>query len=396
MAVLMHVDLNAFFAEAELLRHPEYRGKPLAVGGKGRRGVVSTASYEARKYGVGSGMPSYQAKAACPNLIFLPVDFSYYEMLSSSFFNYLKRYSPLVEPISIDEGYVDITKALEGVEDPMGFVKQVQRGLLLEIGLKCSIGVAPNRFLAKMASDMKKPMGITVLRRRDVPRLLWPLPVSSFYGIGRKSVPLLQKAGYKTIGELAEGLKRGDPYLVSFFGKNYREVLAHAYGQGNDRVEVVPAEPKSIGRSLTLEQDSNDPEEIESRLESLCLEVGASLKRERKEGMGVSLTVREPSFKNHSKSLTYEVPVSDGKGLYEKALALYEEFFLGISIRLIGVTVFSLRESNSTDIQMSFFDYGDYEKKDATKLMVQEWNRRLEGPVLMVASQVSKKKDGTK
>ncbi len=384
----MHIDLNAFFAEAEFLRHPELRGKPLAVGGTGRRGVVSTASYEARRYGVGSGMPGYQARAKCPGLVFLPVDFSYYEMLSVSFFNYLKRYSPLVEPASIDEGYVDMTKPAVSSGDPIGLFREIQKGLLLEIGLKCSIGVSSNRFLAKMASDMKKPMGLTVLRRRDIPSLLWPLPVSSFYGIGKRSFPELERRGYKTIGELAQGLKRRDPFLVSHFGKTFDTYLSHAFGLGSDVVSVVPPEAKSIGRSLTLEEDSDSYEVIEDVIRRLSLDIGSTMKSERKEGMTVTVSVKDVSFKTKSKSATLEGPIGDGREIYSEAMSLYTRYFSGMPVRLIGVSVSGLREANATDVQMNFFNYGEYEKKDRTKLMVQEWNRRLEGNVLKLASEV--------
>ncbi len=391
--VVMHVDLNAFFAEAEFLRHPEYRGKPLAVGGTGRRSVISTASYEARRYGVGSAMPTYQAKMKCPELILLPVDFSYYEMLSASFLNYLKRYSPLVEQASIDEAYVDMTKAMQETDDPYRLLKEVQRGLYLEIGLKCSIGVGPTRFLAKMGSDMKKPMGITIMRKRDIEKTLWPLPVSSFYGIGKRSVPELTKRGYKTIGELAKGLEREDPWLKSHFGKGFETVKAHAFGMGDDVVVPVAPEAKSIGRSYTLEDDSDDLDVILPLLRRLCGDVGASLRRERKEGLTVTVTARDPSFKTRSRSETYDLPIGQGDELYRKAADIYTERFAGEAVRLIGVSVSNLREANATDIQMDFFNFMEYEKKDATKLMVQEWNRRLEGNYLKLASEAERKKD---
>ena len=185
--IIIHVDLNAFFATAEQIRRPDYVGKPVIVGGLGPRGVVSTASYEARAYGVHSAMPIGEARMLCPNGIFLPGDYRYYEMLSRSFFGYLKNYSSLVEAASIDEGFVDMTSMLSKEKDPMAKLVQLQRGLLEQIGLKCSIGVGPTKFLAKMASDMKKPMGITVIRRKDVKKMLYPLPIDSFFGIGKKT-----------------------------------------------------------------------------------------------------------------------------------------------------------------------------------------------------------------
>ena len=198
--IIIHVDLNAFFATAEQIRRPDYVGKPVIVGGLGPRGVVSTASYEARAYGVHSAMPIGEARMLCPNGIFLPGDYRYYEMLSRSFFGYLKNYSSLVEAASIDEGFVDMTSMLSKEKDPMAKLVQLQRGLLEQIGLKCSIGVGPTKFLAKMASDMKKPMGITVIRRKDVKKMLYPLPIDSFFGIGKKTAAYLRSKGINTIG----------------------------------------------------------------------------------------------------------------------------------------------------------------------------------------------------
>ena len=206
--VLLHIDLNAFFATAERLRHPEWKDEPIIVGGETFRGVVSTCSYEARTFGVHSAMPIVEAKRLCPKGHFVPCDFPYYSMLSRSFFAFLRNVSPLVEEASIDEGYVDITNPIRKEKEPLPFLKKIQGGLLSEIGLQSSLGVAPTKFLAKMASDMKKPMGITILRRKDLGTLLYPLPISSFFGIGKKSAPTLEAHGFKTIGDLKKAFDR--------------------------------------------------------------------------------------------------------------------------------------------------------------------------------------------
>ena len=185
-SVLFHIDLNAFFANAEMLRHPEYKGKPLAIGSLSSRSVLATANYEARKFGVHSAMPVFQAKEKCPGLVIVPGDYEYYRKLSSRFFAYLRRYSDKLEPLSIDECFLDVTEQIKKYPRPLDMAVQIQQGVLKEIGLSCSIGVGPNRFLAKMASDMKKPMGITVLRKSEIRNKLWPLPIEQMYGSGKR------------------------------------------------------------------------------------------------------------------------------------------------------------------------------------------------------------------
>ena len=214
----MHIDLNAFFARAEEIRHPNYEGKPIVVGGSGARGVVSTASYAARKFGIHSGMPLFQARRACPDALFCPVDFPYYEMLSRSFRAYLGRYSSLVEPASIDECYVDLTRQLYKSTDPIPYLKALQEGLLREIGLKSSIGLAATKFLAKMGSDYKKPMGITIVRKKDIDALFGPLPIESFWGIGKKTSSRLRELGIRTIGSLKESLLRAESGTLKVLG----------------------------------------------------------------------------------------------------------------------------------------------------------------------------------
>ena len=241
--IIMHIDLNAFFATAEEARNPELRGKPIIVGHPGRRGVVSTANYEARKFGVHSAMPTYEALERCPSLIIVPCDFKYYEMLSNSFFSFLRRLTPLVEPASIDEGYVDMTAVLSKEKDPLAYLKKLQNDILQELDLKCSIGIATTKFLAKMASDMKKPMGITILRKKDQANLLYPLPIESFWGIGRKTSPRLKALGIETIGDFKKKCDENDKDLMEVLGKFYLTAKAWVNGEGDDKVDPTPDDP---------------------------------------------------------------------------------------------------------------------------------------------------------
>ena len=204
MQIIFHIDLNAFYASAEMANDSSLEGKPLVISGNNRRAIVSTASYEARKYGIHSAMPLFQAKQLCKNLIIKPVNFDLYRRLSSQFFELISTYSPLLEIASIDECYVDFSNyIIEHNIHPYKLAKIIQNDVLNTLKLKCSIGIAPNKFMAKMASDMKKPMGITILNKSNYKQLLWPLDVSEMFGIGKKTAPKLKEMGILTIGDVA-------------------------------------------------------------------------------------------------------------------------------------------------------------------------------------------------
>ena len=388
--IILHVDLNAFFATAEELRHPELKGYPLAVGGDGPRSVISTASYEARKYGVRSGMPVGEARRLCPSLILLPVDFSYYEMLSRSFFAYLMRYSPHIEEASIDEGYLDLTGRIKG-DNPLLFFQQIQQGLYEEIGLKCSIGVAPTKFLAKMASDYKKPMGITILRKKDIPNLLYPLPIDSFWGIGKKTAVRLRLLGIETIGEFAKRLKKEDPELKDALGKFFQTAKAWIEGKGSDTIDESPFDPKSIGHSETFPYDTDNYGEIRSRLLFLSRAVGEGAKGIHKKGRTITLLVRDSDFHNHTKSISFKEATNDVEFIFNQVIELFEQFFLGMEIRLVGVTLQNLTDPKKETVQMSFWNFEEYEKMDRTKLLVHELNENHPKLKLFLLSDLKKK-----
>lgn len=386
----MHIDLNAFFASAEELRDPSLINKPLIVGSSAKRGVVSTASYSARKYGIHSGMPTYQALELCPFVIIKPVDFPYYEMLSNSFFSYVKRYTPLLEVASIDECFADMSEAIKGKDDPEAFFKNLQDGLLKEIGLKCSIGVAPTKWLAKMASDMKKPMGITFLRRKDLAARLYPLPIEAFFGIGKKTSPKLKELGIKTIGDFAFKTQHDDPSLVKLLGKSFYWAKEVVIGEGDDVVSTNEEEAKSIGRSVTFEDDTSDYNEITSTLLSLCKDVANSALTNGLVSKTIMVQTKDPSFKTHDKSLSLNQATNKEDEIYKVALSLYEKNFLSQTIRLIGVSLQNLTNPKEEEVQMSLWNYKDYEKMDKTKLLINELNRKLDKPVLMRGSEVKK------
>ncbi|TFG83139.1 MAG: DNA polymerase IV, partial [Erysipelotrichales bacterium] len=250
-AWIFHIDLNAFFAEVEILRDPTLRGKPLVVSGHSRRSVVSTASYEARAYGIHSAMPIGEAYRRYPELIVLEGHFADYEDYSQRFISFLHTFSDKIEQASIDEAYVDMTEAVHSEEYPLDLAVRLQKRLLEEVKLKCSIGVAPNKFLAKMASGLRKPMGIVVIRQEEVPVKLWPLPIDDMHGIGKKTAPRLHDLGIHTIGDLAN--YEDEMKLRTVLGNFVGHYVGLARGYDESPIEQR-TELKSVSTSTTMNQ----------------------------------------------------------------------------------------------------------------------------------------------
>ena len=391
--IILHIDLNTFFVRCEELINPSLEGKPVIIGHSGRGGIVSTCSYEARKYGVHSGQPTFQALELCPNAIIIHGHYELYSKKSKEFFNYVKQYSKIIEKASIDECYVDMTEQLSKVKDVVGYLKEFQSNLLKEVGLKCSIGVAPTKFLAKMGSDMKKPMGITIIRRRDVRKMLDPLPISSFYGIGKKTAPRLEEMGIKTIGDLAKLINSDNIEVKQAFGKFYYVIKDWINGYGSDEVDVEPWDPKSIGHSTTFIRDSSDYEEIRGYLKELAKEVSKEAKEKDKIGFNVQLVLKTNEFKTINRSVKLTKPTNDFETIYNEASILLEKNLNGQEIRLCGVTLQNLIYASDYVEQLSIFDnYDEISEKNATRDLIRELNRRMKGANLMSASELLKEK----
>lgn len=383
----MHIDLNAFFATAETIIHPEYEGKPLVVGGIGRRGIVSTANYEARKYGIHSAMPTYKAKELCKDLIVVPGHFDLYAKLSDEFFKYVATYSPIIQVASIDECFVDMSEPLSKVKDAEAYLKELQLGLYNKTKLKCSIGIGPTKFLAKMASDMKKPMGITIIRKRDIARMIYPLPIEDMFGIGKKTSPVLRKLGITKIGDL---ITYDQVTLKHVLGRFYYTCMDWLNGKGSDKIETEEHDPKSIGTSRTFEHDTDNYEEIKLMIKWLAKDVSNRAKEENKLGTTVQVTIKTCDFRLHTKSVTYIRPTNDYNFILEQALKTYDKFKLNEPIRLVGVTLQNLKSKEETQFQMSLFNYQTYEEENKTKLIINDLNRKMKKNVFKRASEVKK------
>lgn len=393
--VIVHIDLNAFFVRCEEIKDPSLEGKAVAIGHEGRGGIVSTCSYKAREYGVSSGMPMFKAKQLCPHLIVKPVDYRFYSALSDQFKKFIRRYTSKVEEASVDECFADFTEIIKKQKNAEEFFRNLQRDLYKETQLKCSIGVAPTKFLAKMGSDYKKPMGLTIIHKSEVSKIIWPLSIDKFYGIGKKTAPRLKAMGINTIGDLANLCNSDDKRLHEELGKFFSVIKDWVNGYGSDEVYTDTWNPKSIGNSTTLMEDTSNHDLISTTFRYLSKEVSERAIRENKLGPTIQIVVKEAEisengFKSHNKSITLTNPTNNAEVIYNAAMDLYDKNFSKMTVRLVGVTLQNLIDAKDMAIQMSLFDYQIHEEESSTKLLINELNRKLKKKALMRASEVNK------
>lgn len=360
--VILHVDMNSFYASVEMAYDPSLKGKPLAIAGnpEERRGIIVTCSYEARKFGVKTTMPLWEARKLCPNLIVKKPDFDKYRAASMGMFELLNQVSKLVEPVSIDEGYVDITDCYE-LGTPLEIAELIQNRLLRQLDLPCSIGIAPNKFLAKTASDMKKPMGITILRKRDIPHVLWPLKVEEMHGIGKKTAEKLNGIGIYSIEELAKG---NDIQLKSLLGINGTRLKERANGIDNRPVDPdAVSDFKSIGNSTTLPRDVSNQQELFQIFDSLAEKVSVRLKRKKVLATTLSITIRYKDRKTVTRSKKLLNPAASKEDILQISKQIFKNHWTGEAVRLLGITGTDLVEVEQAVKQLDLFSY----EKDAKK-----------------------------
>ncbi|WP_071395684.1 DNA polymerase IV [Bacillus tuaregi] len=370
--VILHVDMNSFYASVEMAFDPSLKGKPLAIAGnpKERRGIIVTCSYEARKYGVKTTMPIWEARKLCPQLLVMSPNFDRYRAASHGMFEILHEYSQLVEPVSIDEGYVDITDSYE-LGSPLEIASNIQKQILSQLDLPCSIGIAPNRFLAKMASDMMKPLGITVLRKRDVERVLWPLPVVEMHGVGKKTAAKLNTIGVQTIQDLANA---DSIQLKGLLGINGIRLKERANGIDERPVDPEAAnEFKSVGNSTTLPNDITNQHQLLLVLEGLAEKVAVRMKRKKVMASSVGVTIRYKDRNTITRSRKLFNPISQSEDIYQESKQLFLKNWNGDPVRLLGVTGAELVEKEQAVKQLDIFSY----EKDAKKEPLLETVNRL-------------------
>ncbi len=337
MRIIMHVDLDAFFAAVEERRKPELKGRPVVVGadpkeGRGR-GVVSTANYESRRYGIRSGMPIARAYRLCPNAVFLPVDFAEYERVSDKVMRILRNYAEKFEQVSVDEAFLDVSGRTKDFDEAKKIGEKIQREVMEKEGLSCSIGIGPNKLVAKIASRHEKPGGITVVESKRVKAFLSRLKPSELWGIGPKTEAGLAELGIKTVGELAEA----DPQMLlekfGSLGPQYRLMA-----QGIDESPVAEEwEVKSVGREHTFEKDVEEPEVVYAALNKLASRVCGELEETGFWYKTITIKIRFHDFETHTHSKSLPRSTGECRFLEEVGAELLGPFLGGKKIRLIGL-----------------------------------------------------------
>lgn len=373
--VILHVDMDAFFASVELLDHPEWRGKPLIVGSAAdERGVVSTCSYEARKFGVHSAMPSRTAYKLCPHAIFIPPNMRRYSEVSQKIFEIFSNYTPYVEGVSIDEAFLDITGSIH----LFGSAENLGRTLMSEIREKCSVtcsvGIAPNRLLAKIGSEENKPNGLTMMpfEERGIVEFLKPKKIGILWGIGQKTVELLRPYGILTCGDLQNlSVEKLSGILGSEDAAEH--LLNHAFGRSASQVYWQEESEKSVSREYTFDKDEADSDIVRERLLELVKEVGRRFRKEERWAKTARLKLRNSRFESITRQLPFEIAARDDIAFRAKALELWDMARKELGnrysvIRLVGFGVTNIVNTPETDEGWLFRPEGDENREKRERL----------------------------
>lgn len=363
MRSILHVDMDAFYASVEQLDNPEYKGKPVIVGadpkGGTGRGVVAACSYEARKFGVRSALPISRAWKLCPKGVYVRPRMNRYAEVSAQIMAVFRRYTDLVEPLSIDEAFLDISGsiALFGPGDEIA--RSIKKEIRERTGLTASVGLAPNKFLAKIASDIRKPDGFIVVEERDVEGFLRELPIARLWGVGPKTEQRLHELGFRTIGQVAASNRES---LI----QNLGSLGAHLYqlSRGHDERPVVPNwEPKSISSETTFDEDTADHELLLRTILELADHVAERLRKEGYRARKITLKLRYSSFSTHTKQQSLDRQIQTGDEIAAVARALFAQFALTQKIRLIGVSAGDLHRDGGEPQQLLLFPQAENAKE---------------------------------
>jgi len=350
----MHIDMDSFFASVEVRENPSLKGKPVVVGADPKegtgRGVVSTCSYEARKYGIRSAMPVSTAYRLCPDCIFLPVNMPLYKETSSNVMNIMREYSDKFQQVSIDEAYLDLSY-IDSYDKAEKTGREIKERILQSEKLTCSVGIGPGKVIAKIASDMNKPAGMTVVRPEEIRDFLDPLPVDAIPGIGKKTKKRLEKHGIKTIRDLSGcDIQK----LKDSFGKH--GVIMHQLAHGIDDSEVIEKSgQKSIGKQKTYPEDITDTTLLRSDLEKLCENVHSRLETRRYSCRTITVKIRYAGFIDRSKADTFPHPTTDQNLIYEKALEIFKELYDERPVRSFGISLSGFDSGKSRQTRLDDF-----------------------------------------
>jgi DNA polymerase-4 len=350
---IIHIDMDAFFASVEQLDDPELKGKPVAVGGSGERSVVAAASYEARKFGVRSAMPSLTAKKLCPHLIFVRPRFERYHEISSAVFEIFKGYTDIIEPLSIDEAFLDVTTDKKNIGSATLIAKEIRKEIKDKTGLTASAGISVNKFLAKIASDIKKPDGLFVIPPENASKFIEDLPVEKFYGIGKITAGKMHKLGIHN----GIDLKKWDLLsLIRNFGKI--GIFYYKIVRGEDDREVeTDMERKSVGTELTFDKDITTRFEIVAELYKIEKELMRRLEESQTSGRTITVKVKFNDFRQITRSKTLQNYIRDFETLHREVAAIRKSLELeGSRIRLLGVSISNLETDECSDNQLFLFE----------------------------------------
>ena len=370
--MIIHLDMDAFFASVEIRENPELVGLPVVVGGPSKnRGVVAAASYVARKYGVFSAMPMSQASRLCPDLHILPVNMPLYVSVSGQIHEIFNRYTPEIEPLSLDEAFLDVSKSIKLFGSAENIAKRIKYDIKQELNLDVSAGIAPNKFVAKIASDIEKPNGFVVVEEKNMQNFLDPLPIKRIWGVGKKTEEKLNNYGITTIKDLRNQSNR---WLIDRFGKQGDHIYRLANGQ--DKREVVSdVKAKSISAESTFVEDINNKETLISYLSQLTEQVAVRLREKNRKAKTVSIKIRFHDFTTNVRSKTLQQSSNQTEEIWQTVKSLFDSAIPTgqVSLRLLGVGVsgFDGEKYSQTDL------FSDSEKYDELDNITDEINKRF-------------------
>jgi DNA polymerase-4 len=349
--MILHIDMDAFYASVEQLDNPWLKGKCVIVGGTSNRGVVSASSYEARRFGVRSAMPIFQARQKCPDGVFVPPRMERYKEVSKKIMAILREFSPQVEVVSIDEAYMDVSGSQRLHGDPETVAMNIKNEIKEKLGLACSVGVAPGKFLAKVASDMDKPDGLTIIQPQQVHQFIESLPVQKVPGVGKKTFLQLESMGIKTLGDVN---RFPDKMLLDRLGKFGHRLIELA--SGRDHSTVTPWSPhKSVSSERTLGEDTRDKKLLHKYLLKQSEEVARQLRKANFKARTITLKLKHADFKQFTRSKTISTPTRSSETIYQHAASLLDNYELTQKIRLIGVGTSGFKSAGQP-VQLDLFD----------------------------------------
>ena len=386
MRSILHIDMDAFYASIEQLDNPEYKNRPVIVGadpksGKGR-GVVAACSYEARKFGVRSALPISRAWKLCPEGVYVRPRMQRYVEVSRQVMEVFRQYTDLVEPLSIDEAFLDITGSIALLGSPEEIAQSIKKEITIATGLTASVGLAPNKFLAKVASDLKKPDGFVIVGEEDVAQFLRDLPIARLWGVGPKTEHRLHEMGFHTIGQIAVVPREALVRSLGTLGEHLFQL-----SQGKDDRPVVPNwEPKSISSETTFEEDTADRDLLLRTILELSDHVAARLRKEEYRARKVTLKLRYSSFSTHTKQTSLDRLIQTGEEIAEVARMLFSRFPMEQKIRLIGVSAGDLHGVDKDPRQLPLF--GQSAEKEKLSHTVDEIKERFGADAIRRGSQL--------